>query len=433
MISRVFGITGTNGKTSTSYMLRSILAESGERAGLIGTVGHNTGSSVYEAINTTPSAQLLERYFAEMDENGTENCVMEVSSHGIAQGRIDGIKFSYGAFTNLSRDHLDYHKDMEEYFAVKSSFFDRTTIGDVVNVDDEYGRRLWERLRHGQLAAAKPKLLYTASLRDKDADVFGVVKRESLQGSDVEIHIKGECIGEAHLCMAGRCFASNGLTAAALAALAAEAENKPQYIAAIAAGLGALRGVPGRFELVHPKRGGGPTAGAHLGATCAPLGPTAGAHLGAATGAPLGQSTGAPLTSADSPTAIVDYAHTPSALEALLKEVRRLTNGRLITVFGCGGDRDHGKRAMMGEVAGTYSDYCVLTNDNPRSENPLDIINEIEKGIKKTRCCYSIIPDRYQALARGVLLAGRGGVVVAAGKGHEQKPFSDRAALEELL
>jgi len=391
MSIRVFGITGTNGKTTSSYMLRNIILKSGQSAAMVGTIVHNTGSRVYKAINTTPSKQLMRQYFAEMKAKNIENLVMEVSSHGIAQGRTAETEFDYGAFTNLSRDHLDYHKDMEEYFDIKASFISSVKRGAVVNIDDEYGRRLWHRLtlEIGSEQERSNKKLLSFSMKDRYADLYANVESETLDGTEAQFLLRGKSLGRVCIRMAGRHSVYNALTAAGLGIIADESEGRSVFKENISEGLASLYGVPGRFEVIKGKE--------------------------------------------YKPTVVVDYAHTPDALENLLSEVRRLTKGKVVTVFGCGGNRDKGKRSLMGKVAGKLSDYCIITNDNPRQEDPLSIIKEIEKGIKETKCNYSILPDRYQAICRGIFISGRHDTVVVAGKGHEIEPFSDRVVCEELL
>lgn len=385
----VFGITGTNGKTSVTYILRQLLEARGETNALIGTIMHNTGKHVYNAINTTPSKALLKEYFQEIEMSKIDNCIMEISSHGIAQKRIEEIDIHYGAFTNLSRDHLDYHQDMWEYFKVKRKLFDITQKGDVINIDDSYGKLLYDGLK-SKLKEIK-KDIFTVSQNDIKADVYGNVLEHSLNNSKVAICFRETLIGEVIFPMMGKAAVYNLLIAIGLAIMS----DKNKYISNnqinakyILDGLAAFKGVPGRFEVI----GGNEKA-----------------------------------------EVIIDYAHTPDALEMLLKEVRANSKGRIITVFGCGGDRDKGKRFVMGKIAGALSDYCIITSDNSRSEKPIEIMREIERGMVTTGCNYSLVEGRYQGISRAAFIAKRGDVIVIAGKGHENYPFNDKEAALEIL
>ncbi len=385
---RVFGITGTNGKTTAAYMLRNILEQRGP-CGLIGTIEYIINNRRYEPPNTTPGRELLEKLFMEMREGNINQCVMEVSSHGIHQGRISNVSFSAAGFTNLSRDHLDYHGTMEEYYQVKKSLFERQNMRGAVNLDDGYGRRLYRELTADKPAAAE-KNIKGYSLEVPDADFYGKITESTISGTNMEVYICGRYAGELKVPIAGRHFAEDALLAAAMA----QQEGIP--FEQIRIGIDSIPGVAGRMELV--------------GDTEDTLG-------------------------------IVDYAHTPDSLRRLLETVNELKKGRLLCVFGCGGFRDKGKRFQMGEIAGLCSDYCIITNDNPRGEPPENIAEAIEEGLRPTGCDYSIILDRYQAIKRAVSLAGKWDIIVVAGKGHEayqlsggeRVPFDDRKVLKELL
>lgn len=383
---RVFGITGTNGKTTAACMLRSILEAEGYACGLIGTIEHQIGEKNYIPINTTPGKALLKELFHEMKTQGIGQCVMEASSHGIDQGRIDDISIAYGGFTNLSQDHLDYHKTMECYYQAKKKLFTQCEKGAAVNLDDSYGKRLFRELPE---MVDSPEIK-GYSLKDQEADFYGEIKEETLQGSSFVFHESGKALGELKISIPGRHFIYNAMAAASMARQAGA------DFSSIKKGLAKMSNVPGRMELI-------------------------------------GDS--------DDTLGVVDYAHTPDGLEKLLSTLSEFKRGRLLCVFGCGGFRDKGKRQIMGAIAGKWSDYCVITNDNPRGEPPENICQAIEEGVYPTGCDYCIILDRYQAIKRAVSLATKWDIIVVAGKGHEayqlvgdeKLPFDDREVLKELL
>lgn len=383
---RVFGITGTNGKTTAACMLRSILEAEGYACGLIGTIEHQIGEKNYTPINTTPGKALLKELFHEMKTQGIGQCVMEASSHGIDQGRIDDISIAYGGFTNLSQDHLDYHKTMECYYQAKKKLFTQCEKGAAVNLDDSYGKRLFRELPE---MVDSPEIK-GYSLKDQEADFYGEIKEETLQGSSFVFHESGKALGELKISIPGRHFIYNAMAAASMARQAGA------DFSSIKKGLAKMSNVPGRMELI-------------------------------------GDS--------DDTLGVVDYAHTPDGLEKLLSTLSEFKRGRLLCVFGCGGFRDKGKRQIMGAIAGKWSDYCVITNDNPRGEPPENICQAIEEGVYPTGCDYCIILDRYQAIKRAVSLATKWDIIVVAGKGHEayqlvgdeKLPFDDREVLKELL
>ncbi|MCI7300265.1 UDP-N-acetylmuramoyl-L-alanyl-D-glutamate--2,6-diaminopimelate ligase [Ihubacter massiliensis] len=385
-VIEVFGITGTNGKTTASCMLRKILEEEGKVCALIGTIEHQIGNKRYVPINTTPGKELLKELFGEISRQKIKDCVMEVSSHGIDQGRIADIRIAYGGFTNLSQDHLDYHKTMENYYQVKKRLFLQCEKGACINLDDRYGKRLFKEL-HEEVDIPDIK---GYSLKDVNADFYGQITEEKLTGSMFSFYEKGHCLGDLKTKVPGRHFVYNAMLAAAMARQAGIS------FSAIKQGLRQLEKVPGRMELI--------------GEEADTLG-------------------------------VVDYAHTPDGLEKLLSTLALFKRGRLICVFGCGGFRDKGKRPLMGEIAGNYSDYCVITNDNPRGEPPENICQSIEEGLYPTGCDYCILLDRYQAIKRAVSLATKWDIIVVAGKGHEtyqlsgdeKLPFDDRKVLKELL
>jgi UDP-N-acetylmuramoyl-L-alanyl-D-glutamate--2,6-diaminopimelate ligase len=373
---RVAGVTGTNGKTTTTYLLRAILEADGESCGLLGTVTSVVGGREEQVQRTTPEAIDLQATFRRMLDAGDTACAMEVSSHALELRRTDGIRFAARVFTNLTQDHLDFHSDMESYFLAKRRLFDGPGGPAIVNVDDEYGRRLAEGLPDATTYAV-----------DRDADV---------RARDVEFDARGSSFtlatadGEVPIRMGlpGLFNVSNAVAAAT----AARALGVP--LDTIAAALGAAERVPGRFE---PIDEGQPFA------------------------------------------VLVDYAHTPDSLENVLRAARELTRHRLHVVFGAGGDRDRGKRPLMGRVASALADRVVVTSDNPRSEDPESIVDQIMDGASAD---VEREVDRRRAIRRAIEDAKEGDVVVVAGKGHEQgqefeggrkEPFDDVEVTREAL
>ena len=378
---KVVGITGTNGKTTTSYLVKNILSCSKEDAGLIGTISYKIGQRDIPATNTTPGPLELQSLLAQMGSLGLHYCIMEVSSHALEQHRVDGINFSGAAFTNLTPEHLDYHKDMESYFNAKLKLFQNLSPDSfaVLNVDDEYGKRITG------LTQAKA---ITFGLKNK-ADIMGSSIRLSLEGIQVAIRTpEGDFTVDSKLI--GAHNVHNILAATGIGiglGLGLEGIKK---------GIEGLKGVPGRLEAV---------------------------------------DCGKPFK------VFVDYAHTPDALEKLLLALKPLVqHGKLILIFGCGGDRDRMKRPLMGKVAARLSDILILTSDNPRSEEPQAIIGEIENGINGS-CHYMKEVDRLEAIKRGLSIASQDDIVVIAGKGHEvyqifkdvTVPFDDRDVVKKIL
>lgn len=376
------GVTGTNGKTTLSFMLDSIFRAGGGASGLIGTVQVRVGDEVRPAGRTTPESVDTQRLLKQMVDLGVSRCALEVTSIGLDRGRTTGLEFDVAVFTNLTHDHLDYHGDMESYFAAKARLFlERPPRAAVVNVDDPYGRRLAADL-------AYPVLRYAVK---EEADVFAVDLAVGRLGSSFRVMGCG-LDQPVRLPLPGEFNVSNALGAVS-AALKMGVEPE-----AIAFGLESLSRVPGRFESVD-----------------------------------RGQDF----------LVAVDYAHTPDALVNVLTAGRALTEGRVIVVFGCGGDRDRAKRAPMGAAAARLSDLAIATSDNPRSEDPLRILDDIEKGMRTETSAdgYLIVPDRAQAIGEALAAARRGDVVLIAGKGHETgqeiggriSPFDDRRVAASLL
>jgi UDP-N-acetylmuramoyl-L-alanyl-D-glutamate--2,6-diaminopimelate ligase len=363
---QLVGITGTNGKTTTTYLLDSILRAAGRVTGIVGTVETRVAGRSREAVRTTPEAADLQRLFAEMLAEGVTAASMEVSSHAIDLHRVDGVHFAVAAFTNLSQDHLDYHRTIEEYFSVKKRLFTELAPDAVViDVDDDYGAGMAEELGEGVITVGRAA---TAAVRAESEQPGPVSTTFTL--------VTPAGTAEIVLPLPGAFNVSNALVAAGCAfALGID-------VATIATGLAATPQVPGRLERIDE---------------------------------------GQPFA------VLVDYAHTPDGLEKAIAAVRAVTPGRVITVFGCGGDRDPDKRPIMGAVAGRLSDIAVVTSDNPRSEDPVGIILQVEDGLRKAGAAYEVEVDRRRAIARAVALAEPGDAVLIAGKGHEDyQIFADR-------
>ncbi len=362
----ITGITGTNGKSTTAFLLESILTAAGRKSALIGTIENHVAGKVLPAPHTTPEALELNRIFSEALGNGATDVVMEVSSHALAQERVYGVPFDVAVFTNLTRDHLDYHKTMEEYFAAKRIMFEGCGTDApravVTNLDDEAGAKLAEFSRKRSAVVLK----YGWERGDLHAEKVEITTR----GTRFDLVMPSGKIA-VFSALIGRVNVYNVLAAAGAAY--ARGCSAPD----IAAGIDRLKCVPGRFERVD-----------------------------------CGQSF----------TVVVDYAHTDDALRNLTALARELVSGagRVVTLFGCGGDRDRKKRPLMGEVAGRGSDFVVLTSDNPRSEDPLAIINDAVVGLQKTGVKYTVEPDRRKAVALAVGEARPGDIVLLAGKGHEK-------------
>jgi len=371
----VAGVTGTNGKTTTAFLLFAILAAAGRRPGLLGTIENRVGGERRAAVRTTSEAIDVQRLLREMLDAGDRSCAMEATSHGSELKRLLGIRFAVLVFTNLSQDHLDFHGTLESYFDAKRRLFTERDVDGrrpqaVINIDDPHGLGLADELRG---LGEEP---VTFSLDDAAGlQVSARGARFTVDGLTVETKLRGR-------------FNVENILGAVKAAVALGIAPE-----AIATGVEHVTGVPGRFEAVDE---------------------------------------GQPFT------VLVDYAHTPEALENVLTEARGITMGRLVCVFGCGGDRDRGKRPLMGEVVARLADSAIVTSDNPRSEDPQAIIDQILTGIEGE---VEVEPDRAAAIGVALERAGEGDVVVIAGKGHEQGqeladsivPFDDREVAREAL
>lgn len=379
---KVVGITGTNGKTTISYLLKNILQTKEEKIGLVGTIAHYIGDQKIAAHNTTPESLDLQKMFCQMLTSGIKYAVMEVSSHSLALKRVESIDFDVAIFTNLTQDHLDFHQDMESYRKTKGKLFEMLDKKDgeaVINLDDAN----WEYFYNKTEA---PKIAY--SLENKKADVFAEKVKSNLDGSKMSIStpkgkfdIETKLIGEQNV---------YNILAAVAGSLALQFD-----LQSIAQGLKSAERIPGRLERID-----------------------------------LGQ----PFD------VLIDYAHTPDALERVLLTAKKLSSGKVIALFGCGGDRDKTKRPIMGKLSNRIADYIIVTSDNPRTENPSSIIDDIFKGITgKDRV--QRIEDRAQAIEQALKLAKPKDIVVIAGKGHEDYQiigtkkihFSDKETVEHIL
>jgi UDP-N-acetylmuramoyl-L-alanyl-D-glutamate--2,6-diaminopimelate ligase len=371
---RLVGVTGTNGKTSVVHMIESIGVSAGLDTGVIGTVGVRVGDVTIPSERTTPEASDFQRLLARMLDRGADLVAAEVSSHALALGRVDGTRFAVGAFTNLSQDHLDFHRDMEDYFSQKAKLFDRCDRA-VVCVDDEWGRRLARMLDDPITVASKTR----------DAAITVDVRDSSMQGSSFVIERDGEPVADITLPIPGAFSVANAAVAAACCADMVGWD-------AVAAGLNGVPQIPGRFELV---------------------------------------------SGDDEVAVVVDYSHTPAAVEAAIATARPLTAGRVIAVIGAGGDRDRAKRPLMGAAA-SAADLVVVTSDNPRSEPPDVIMADVLAGVTSPN---RSVVDRREAIDVAVALSRAGDTILVMGKGHEsyqeiagvRHPFDDRVVAREIL
>ena len=380
----LYGVTGTNGKTTVSYFVKSILEAWGKPCGLMGTISYKVGNREYEAERTTPESLDLQRIFAELREQGIRCCVMEVSSHALQLGRVRDLSFDYSIFTNFAQDHMDFHKDREEYYRIKKKLFTQTAKMGIINIDDAAGQRLLKELREENIPVCG------FSLKDSQADYYGEMLSMGAAGSRLLFRYKGRDLTELKTSFTGWFSLYNILAAAACL----HSAGAPSHV--IEEGIRTMKGVPGRFEPVENNR---------------------------------------------DISVIIDFAHTPDALENVLIAASDMTKGRLICVFGCGGDRDRSKRPLMGKVAGRYADYCIVTSDNPRTESQQKIVADIEEGLYETGCNYEIIDDRRKALERAIAMYQKGDLILVAGKGHENYQiigsskyyFNDREIIRELI
>ncbi len=374
----IIGVTGTNGKTTVTTLIKSVLEFTGKSVGLIGTNENMIGSEVIPTERTTPESLDLFALFRKMADAGMEYVVMEVSSHSLMLNRVFGICFDVAVFTNLTQDHLDFHETMENYYQAKRLLFNVCKKA-VVNADDKCGMRI--------IADASCPL-FTYSV-DNEADFRAKNLRISPRGVIFDLETKSKVL-PARLGIPGKFSAYNAL-AALSACVALDVEPEKIIDALLVA-----KGVKGRAETVYTKT---------------------------------------------DYTMIIDYAHTPDGLENIVKTVKEFAPTRVVTLFGCGGDRDPVKRPIMGEIAGRLSDYCIITSDNPRTEEPMTIIRQIEEGMKQTDCSYTVIENRREAIRHAMVTAQPGDCIILAGKGHEtyqiigkeKRHFDEREVIREIL
>lgn len=376
---KMIGITGTNGKTTTTYMIKSVLEHAGRKTGLIGTIHNMIGKQEIPTERTTPESPDLFALLRRMADEGCEAVVMEVSSHSLALSRVDGITFDVAVFTNLTQDHLDFHKTFDHYKASKKKLFEFAQSA-AVNMDDHEAAYMMEGLNARWMS-------------------YGIQTSADVMASNIEITPRGvtydlkiaQAMMPLNLRIPGIFSVYNSMSAATACLLLGE------DLEAIKIGLEAMPSVAGRFEV---------------------------------------------LETGERPyTVILDYAHTPDSLENTLKTVQSFARGRIVPVFGCGGDRDKGKRPMMGEIAGRLSTFAIITSDNPRSEDPYDIIGAVEEGMEKTDCKYICIENRREAIAYALDNAQPDDIIVLAGKGHEtyqeikgkKYPFDEKVVVADLL
>lgn len=378
---KVIGVTGTNGKTSTTYLLNSIFKAKMNKTGIIGTLGALIDDEVIEGVNTTPDSLTIQRYLKEMVDKKTKYCIMEVSSHSLDLNRVECIDFQVGIFTNLTEDHLDYHENMENYYISKRKLFDKTSKYNIINGDDKYGKRLLDDIKN-----TTPILTYGM---DDGWDIYA---------SDVNCHIKGVDFtlntpkGSIAIKMKllGLFNVYNALAAASAAFI---------YgidLQTIKEGLEAVEGVKGRFEVV-----------------------------------PMEEDF----------SVIIDFAHTPDGLEKVLTTIDQFAEGRKVVIFGAGGNRDRSKRPIMGETVAKHADLCVVTSDNPRFEDPDKIIQDILVGVKRVNGNYVAITDRREAIEFALKNARPKDIILLAGKGHETYtiikdkviPFDEKQIVYDIL
>ena len=387
----MIGVTGTNGKTTVTHLIKALMEKAGRASGLLGTVGYFIGSQSYDAVHTTPGAVELQNLLGNMVEAGVDTAILEVSSHALSLERVSGCDFDVVVFTNLTQDHLDFHTDMDEYFHAKLRLFTNYVVGQhksvpkraIVNLDDERGAQV---IQHTSIPVWTYGIHAESDIRASDIQLFMDGTRFKVRTPHGDLCIRSRLIGEHNV--------YNMLAAIGVGLQFGMA------LSAIEAALQSVKNVPGRFEQVDE-----------------------------------GQDF----------SVVVDYAHTEDALLRLLAAANSVKDGRTITVFGCGGDRDRGKRPKMGQAAVQYSDMVFLTSDNPRTEDPSHILHDIEAGIldlpSEARCEYQIIPDRREAIERAIRTARSKDLVLIAGKGHEdyqlvgtsRLDFDDRQIAREAI
>lgn len=379
----LIGVTGTNGKTTTAQTIETMLSSLGRNTAVFGTIGNKINGVTYDTNNTTPEASELNRLFAQMKEYDVDTCVMEVSSHALSLDRVYGLNFDIGIFTNLTPDHLDFHSDMDDYFNAKEKLFYMTNIGNIINTDDKYGEKLCGIL------SSKGYDFLTVGL-DKSADISATHIQMTENGTRFTL-VTPEFKTDVSVALQGKVFIYNYLCA--VGAMILLGYNESEIVSASKE----INYVPGRLELVKNDKG---------------------------------------------LKVYVDYAHTPDALDKVIDIVREMTSGKVAVLFGCGGNRDKTKRPIMGEIATRKADIAVLTSDNPRTEDPQTIIDEVLEGIPTHNREKLIVEiDRATAIEKAIKSIGREDVLVIAGKGHEtyqiigteKFDFDDREIAREVM
>lgn len=378
---RMLGVTGTKGKTTTSYLIKAVMEAAGYKVGLIGTTGNMIGKDYIKSEFTTPEPIELHRTLARMVDEGVQVVSMEVSAHAIEMGRLDGVYFEAGCYTNLSQDHLDLFGTMDKYFECKKSFFSPKWVKNAaLNVDEETTKKVISDIKvpYSTYGICENGDIFARDIEINENGVSFIMKLFAL--SEYPIHLK----------MTGMFNVYNALAAAAVGLICGVTPET------IREGLESVTGVPGRCEM---------------------------------------------LDTHTDYKVLLDYSHSPDALENILTAVREFARGRVICLFGCGGDRDTGKRPIMGEISGRMADFSILTSDNPRTEDPMDILAAIEEGIKRTDGAYTVIENRREAIRYALEMGRDGDIIILAGKGHEtyqeimgvKRPFNEKTVVNELL
>lgn len=366
----LYGITGTNGKTTTSYLIKSILENNEQKVGLIGTIGNIIDGKLKKSTHTTPESLDLQNIFSDMNKSNIDSCIMEVSSHSLALDRVYANTFDTSIFTNLSKEHMDFHKDLDDYFNAKSKLFDMSK-NCVINIDDYYGKKLYDKL-----IKDKTKTVISYSINSK-ADIYATDIINDIDGASfllntnkgsikIKLHAPGIFNVYNALGACGACLLNN---------ISLDSMKK---------GFENIKGVRGRFEVFKPKD--------------------------------------------NKFSVIIDYAHTPDGYENIFKTVNEFAKGKKTVIFGCGGDRDSTKRSIMGNLASNYNDLVILTTDNPRTEDPSKIITDIKKGIKKDNSIF--IEDRKEAIEYAIKNATKDEIILVIGKGHESYQLINNEIIE---
>lgn len=378
----LIGVTGTNGKTTITHLIKEVFEYNNQKTGLIGTIKNVIGDEEIIASRTTPESVELQGYFREMLDKNINDCAMEVSSHSLELKRVDECEFKFGIFTNLTEEHLDFHTDLDEYRRAKEKLFHKTTLGNIINLDDDGGKKIYKSIKRLKTPIITYAIEEEADIMAKDIKIYSSGIEYKLITPEYEMNIQTP--------IPGRFSVYNSLAVIALCYLM----DIPKET--IAESLHNTNGVSGRFESIDTDKGF---------------------------------------------SVIIDYAHTPDALENVLKTANEFVKGNIITVFGCGGDRDKTKRPLMGKISQQNSDYTIITSDNPRTENPGDIVKDILNGIDANNSNCKVILDRKEAIHYALDKAEDGDVVIIAGKGHEDYQiigkekihFDDKEVVKEIL